>query len=95
MSSLHAKLLSVAWGIGLVAIFGSWSLVDATAHGKSRNVALAFTAAWFIVFFFAVFPYLFVTRGAKTGALASLRFLSLCLGCGVVWLFVPFVVHRM
>ena len=90
---LQSKVVSIVWGIGLVAVFASWSLQDAPAHGKSRNVAFAFTAAWFLVFFLAVLPYLFVTRGAKEGVVAALKFVSLCLACGIVGLLVPLVVR--
>jgi hypothetical protein len=91
----HSAAVSLAWGIGLVAIFGSWALRDAPAHGKSRNVALGFTAAWLLVFCLAVIPYLFVTRGAKGGLVAALKFVSLCLGFAVIWLGVPVVVGRL
>lgn len=91
-SPLHSMIGSVVWGLGLVAIFASWALRDAPAHGKSRNVALGFTAAWFLVFFLAVVPYLFVTRGAKGGLVAALKFVSLCLGLAIAWLGVPIVV---
>jgi hypothetical protein len=94
-SLFHSTVVSVVWGIGLVAIFSSWALRDAPAHGKSRNVALGFTAAWFLVFFVAVFPYLFVTRGAKGGLVATLKFVSLCLGFAIVWLGVPVVLGRL
>jgi hypothetical protein len=87
--SSNAPLVSALWGLGLVACFASWALVDAPAHGASRNIALGFTAAWFLVFVFAVFPYLFATRGKKVGALASLKFLSLCLACLITWLLLP------
>lgn len=85
----------MVWGIGLALIFASWALRDAPAHGKSRNIALGFTAAWFLVFFIAVFPYLFVTRGAKGGLVAALKFLSLCLGFAIFWLGVPIVVGHL
>lgn len=88
-STFHSAVVSLVWGIGLVAIFASWALRDAPVHGKSRNVALAFTAAWFLVFVLAVFPYLFVTRGAKAGSVAALKFVSLCLAFAIVWLAVP------
>ena len=77
----HSKLLSVAWGLGLVAVFASWAFRDAPNQGKSVYLAVAFTATWFLLFVLAVFPYLFATRGPKRGALASLRFLALCLVC--------------
>jgi len=85
-SQLHSTLLSLTWGLGVVATFASWSFRDAPSQGKSVYVAAAFTAAWFLLFAVAVFPYLFVTRGLKQGVLASLRFLALCLGCFVGWL---------
>lgn len=78
----------------MVVVFASWAGRDAPAHGKSRNVALGFTAAWFLVFVFAVFPYLFVTRGAKGGLVASLKFVSLCFALAIVWLGVPVVISR-
>lgn len=94
-SELHSTVVSVVWGVGLVAVFASWALRDAPSHGKSRSVALGFTAAWFLVFFLAVFPYLFVTRGAKGGLVASLKFVSLCLGFAILWLGVPAVFSRL
>ena len=93
-SQFHSTAVSVAWGIGLVGIFASWALRDAPAHGKSRNVALGFTAAWFLVFVLAVFPYLFVTRGAKGGLVASIKFVSLCLAFAIIWLGVPAITSR-
>ena len=83
---------SAASAIGFIAIFASWSIHDAPAHGKSKSLALAFSAAWLLIAFLAVFPYLFATRGARAGALASLRFLSLCFACGIAWLAFPGVV---
>ena len=93
-SPLHATVVSLIWGVGVVVIFASWALRDAPAHGKSRNVALAFTAAWFLVFVLAVFPYLFVTRGAKGGVVAALKFICLCLGFAILWLAVPALFSR-
>jgi hypothetical protein len=94
-SPLHSAFISAAWGLGLVAVFGSWALRDAPEHGKSKSVALGFTASWFLLFVVAVVPYLFVTRGARDGALASLKFVSLCLVCGIVWLLVPLIARRL
>jgi hypothetical protein len=94
-SQVYSVLLSLVWSIGLAAIFCSWALRDAPAHGKSRNLALGFTGAWFLVFFLAVIPYLFVTRGAKAGLVAALKFVSLCLGIAIVWLGAPVVVGRL
>ena len=85
-SQFHSTVVSLVWGVGLVAIFASWALRDAPAHGRSRSAALAFTAAWFVVFVFAVFPYLFFTRGLKNGIVAALTFASLCLAFAVAWL---------
>ena len=87
-------IASLVWGLGLAAIFCSWALKDAPAHGKPKSVAVAFTAAWFLVFVLAVFPYLFATRGFRAGVLASLQFLSLCLACSIVWLVVPWAVSQ-
>lgn len=94
-SPFNSTLVSVCWGVGLILIFASWALRDAPAHGKSRNVALGFTAVWFVLPFFAVVPYLFVTRGAKGGLVAALQFISICLGFAIVWLGVPFVFFRL
>lgn len=94
-SEFHSAVLSLIWGVGLVSIFASWSLRDAPAHGKSLYVALGFTAAWFLVFVLAVFPYLFATRGIKRGLVASLKFLSLCLAFGIAWLGVPAIFSRL
>jgi hypothetical protein len=95
ISQFHSAVVSVTWGVGLVGVFGSWALRDAPAHGKSRNVALGFTVAWFLVFFLAVFPYLFVTRGGKDGFVASLKFVSLCLAFAIIWLGVPAIFGRL
>lgn len=92
---LLSTLVSILWGLGFVCVFASWAFRDAPAHGRSRNVALGFTAAWFLVFFFAVFPYLFVTRGAKGGLVASLKFLSFCLALAIAWLGVPAIFGRL
>jgi hypothetical protein len=86
---LHSSVASVVWGVGLVVIFASWALRDAPAHGKSRNAAWGFAAAWFVVFVLAVFPYLFFTRGLRGGLLASLKFACLCLVVVIVWVAVP------
>lgn len=88
-SSFHSTVVSIVWGLRLVTIFASWALRDAPAHGRSQVVALAFTAAWFLVFVLAVIPYLFVTRGARDGLIATLKFICLCLGFSIVWLAVP------
>ena len=52
-------------------------------------MAIAFTAAWFLIFVFAVFPYLFVTRGAKEGAVSSLKFACLLLLLLIAWVTLP------
>ena len=88
-SSLHGTLVSALWGLGLIAMFGTWAWQDAPAHDKSQWLALGCTAAWFLVFFFAVFPYFFLTRGAKQGAIASLQFVCLLLAFGLSWIAVP------
>jgi predicted membrane channel-forming protein YqfA (hemolysin III family) len=82
---------SVLWGLGFIGLFARWSMRDSAEHGKSKNTALFFTLAWFLVFFLAVFPYLFVTRGAKLGLLAALQFFSYCTVCGIGWLSIPLV----
>jgi len=84
LSEFQFKLLSYAWGGGLVATFGSWSIKDAPTQGRPIYVAMGFTAAWLAVFAAAVIPYLFVTRGLKNGAIASLWFLAICTACYVV-----------
>ena len=94
-SQFHSQIISVLWGLGLIAIFGSWAIRDAADHGRSRNFALAFTASWFIVFFLAVFPYLFVTRGARGGAVAALKFLCFVLAVAIAWLAIPTFFGRM
>lgn len=84
-SEFHGVVLSATWGIGLASVFGVWSFADAPQYGKPILVAAVFTVAWFVVFVLAVFPYLFVTRGAKLGLLASLRFIGLVVACLVGW----------
>ncbi|WP_421956150.1 hypothetical protein [Polaromonas sp.] len=75
--------VSILWTSGLIFVFGSWALKDAPAHGKSRYIALTYTVAWLLILVFAVFPYLFATRGAKDGLLASLKFLALLLALAI------------
>jgi hypothetical protein len=94
-AELQGKLLSLAWGLGLVAAFASWSFRDAPAHGKSVYLAAAFTAAWFLLFFLAAVPYLFATRGAKRGLAASLRYLAFCVACFGAWVAVVFVMRAL
>lgn len=91
----NATLISVTWGLGLVACFASWAWNDAPAHGASRNVALGFTAAWFLIFALAVFPYLLFTRGAKAGTVAALKFLCLCFACLIAFLLLPKLVGQL
>jgi len=86
-------LLSAVWGLGLVATFASWSFRDAPAHGKSVYFAVAFTVAWFFVFFLAALPYLFATRGARQGFFASLKYLAFCAACFAGFIFMPFVMR--
>lgn len=89
VSGARSLVVSVIWGAGLVPIFASWALRDAPAYGKSRNVALGFSAAWLVLFVFAVIPYLFVTRGLKGGLLTAIKFTCLCLAIAVVWVGAP------
>ena len=81
-----AEAMGVFWGGGLVAVFCSWALKDSTEHGKSQYMALIFTLAWFVLLFFSVFPYLFVTRGAKEGLLASLKYLCLLIATAIAFI---------
>lgn len=90
--TMTPAVFTAAWGAGLAAVFASWALRDAPAHGKPRAVAWGFTAAWLVMFFLAVFPYLFVTRGARGGFVAALKFAALLVVLGLVWLGVPLVV---
>ncbi|CAN5533599.1 hypothetical protein BH11PSE7_BH11PSE7_11300 [soil metagenome] len=83
---VNLSIASVIWGLGLVACFGSWAWCDAPAHGKSRSVAMAFTAAWLLVFVLAVFPYLFITRGSREAMAASLKFIAYCVACAAVFM---------
>ena len=84
-TGMNFSIATIIWGLGLVACFGSWAWRDAPAHGKPRSLASAFTAAWLLVFVLAVFPYLFVTRGARGGTAASLKFIAYCVGCAAVF----------
>lgn len=93
--SLQGTLLSLPWGLGLVAIFASWAFRDAPEHGKSLALAVGFTAAWFLLFVLAVIPYLFATRGLKRGLLASGRFLVFCLACLLGWMAVNWLLARL
>ena len=90
-TGMNLSIASVIWGLGLVACFGSWAWRDAPAHGKTRSLAMAFTAAWLLVFLLAAFPYLFVTRGAREGAAASLKFIAYCVACAAVFMAVGMV----
>lgn len=74
------------WAAVLIGTFASWALRDAPAHGKPRSIALVFTAAWLLVYFLAVFPYLFATRGIKGGAVASLKLVLLYGVLGIAWI---------
>ena len=90
-TGINFSIASLVWGLGLVACFGSWAWRDAPAHGKSRSVGMAFTAAWLLVFVLAMFPYLFVTRGARGGLAASLKFIAYCVACAAVLMAVGMV----
>ena len=90
-TGMNFSIASVIWGLGLVACFGSWAWRDAPAHGKPHSLAMAFTSAWLLVFVLAVFPYLFVTRGARKGGAASLKFIAYCMGCTAVFMAVGMV----
>ncbi|MBC7376344.1 MAG: hypothetical protein H7346_02785 [Burkholderiaceae bacterium] len=90
-TGMNLSIASVIWGLGLVACFGSWAWRDAPAYGKTRSLAMAFTAAWLLVFLLAAFPYLFVTRGAREGAAASLKFIAYCVACAAVFMAVGMV----
>jgi hypothetical protein len=85
-TSMNFSIASIIWGLGLVGCFGSWAWRDAPAHGKPRTLAMAFTAAWLLVFVLAAFPYLFVTRGARGGSAASLKFIAYCVACAAVFM---------
>ena len=89
-----AAVASFVWGLGFVGIFASWALRDAPAHGKSRASAIAFSASWLLLSALAVVPYLFYTRGFRGGTLASLKYVSLCLALGILFVGIPFVVSR-
>ena len=90
-TAMNFSIASVIWGLGLVACFGSWAWRDAPAHGKSRSLAMAFTATWLLVYLLAVFPYLFVTRGRREGSAASLKFMGYCVACAAVFMAVALV----
>jgi hypothetical protein len=92
-SPLASWLVSAVWALGLAAVFASWALKDAPAHGKPKSLAVIFTVAWLLVLFLAVVPYLFATRGFKAGALAAVKFLCFCLVCAIGWLAVPLVAN--
>jgi hypothetical protein len=77
-------LFSLAFLAPLTLAFLSWSWQDAPALGKSRAYAVVFTAAWFAIAFLAPVPYLFFTRGAKRGFLASLQYVCLLLVVALV-----------
>jgi hypothetical protein len=88
-SSATSTVASVMWALGFIVIFWSWATNDVVAHGKAKSVAWWFSAAWLLLHFLAVFPYLFVTRGFKRGVLASLQFACYLLVCGIAFLGVP------
>ena len=87
-----AAVASIVWGLGFVGIFASWALSDAPTHGKSKAAAIAFSASWLLLSFLAVVPYLFYTRGFRGGTLASLKYVSLCLALGILFVGVPSVI---
>lgn len=85
-SPASSAVVSVLWALGLLALFASWAIRDAPVHGKSRYVAATFTVLWLVIPVVVIFPYLFTTRGAKEGLLASLKLASLLLALAVIWM---------
>lgn len=71
-------LLLTPWIVGMSACFASWAARDAPKHGKSGSFAITCAVAWMFLFLIAMFFYLFATRGARSGARASLLFLVYC-----------------
>jgi hypothetical protein len=90
-----AAVASIVWGLGFVGIFASWALRDAPTHGKSKASAVAFSASWLLLSLLAVVPYLFYARGFRGGTLASLKYLSLCLALGILFVGVPSAIVRL
>lgn len=90
---LHQTIWSVIWGLGLVVVFASWALRDVAVQGKSVYLAVAFTAAWFIVFFLAAIPYFFATRGLRRGAISTLRYLGFVGACFGGWMLVAILLR--
>lgn len=85
--------ISVLWAFGFAGIFWSWASRDVSAHGKSRAAAAWFTAAWLLLHFVAVIPYLLFTRGVRGGLVATLKFVCFCLACAIAWLGVPVLIR--
>jgi hypothetical protein len=84
-----SAVISLVWTLGFIAIFWLWASKDAVARGKSKSVAGWFTVAWLLLPVLAVFPYLFATRGLKSGLLASLQFACYLIACGIVFVGAP------
>jgi hypothetical protein len=82
----QATIWSAGWGLGLVLVFASWSLRDVLKLGKPIYLPAVFTAAWFVLFFFAPIPYLFATRGLRSGAVSSLYYLGFVCACFGGWI---------
>lgn len=84
-------ILSLLWGAGLLAVFGSWMWRDSAEQGKSRYVALTFTMGWILFPCLVVFPYLFLTRGIKQGLVSSLQWFSLMIAALIFFSAIPLV----
>lgn len=83
-SSFAGGLISLIWGAGLLGVFTSWVLRDASEHGKSRYFAMSFAMAWILLPYLVVFPYLFLTRGLKEGISTSLQWFCLLMAVLIV-----------
>lgn len=77
--SVASSFATWLWGAGLLGVFASWSWRDVHKHGKPRYLAVGCSAAWILLPFLVVFPYLFITRGVKQGLVTSLQYLCFLL----------------
>ena len=81
----YARVGSLIWALGFVAIFFSWARKDAPAHGRSIRSAVVFAVARPFFNIFAHVVYLFFTRGMREGLLASLKFACFLLAACMAW----------
>jgi hypothetical protein len=83
MNKVRSQVGSLVWVLGFAVIFFSWARVDAPAHGKSKRAAALFALFWPFLVFLGHIAYLLYTRGLRTGAVSSLKFICFLLASGI------------